>query len=61
MFDILKEVLKIRKVCTRWISDLLASEQKGVRIEKTTQLLAKYNYADSTKLREIANGDELWL
>ena len=54
-------MLKIRKVCTRQIPDLLASEQKGVRIEKTTQLLAKYNYADSTKLREIATGDELLL
>ena len=40
VFYILKEVLKLRKVCARWIPHLLTSEQKGVRVEKATQLLA---------------------
>ena len=61
LFYILKEVLKLRKVCARWIPHLLTSEQKGVRLEKATQLLAKYNNADSMRLREIITGDETCL
>ena len=51
-------MLKLRKVCVRFF---LTSEQKGIRVEKAIQLLAKYSNADHMRLREIATGDETWL
>ena len=56
VFYILKEVLKLRKVCARWIPHLWKNEQKGGRVEKASQLLAKYKNADFRRLR-----DEIWL
>ena len=61
VFYILKEVLKLKKVCARWIPHLLTNEQKGGRVEKASQLLARYKNADFRRLHEIVTGDETWL
>ena len=61
VFYILKERLKLRKVCARWIPHLLTPEQKGERVEKAKILLAMYKGRDSKRTREIVTGDETWL
>ena len=61
VFTILKEILKLQKICVRWIPHLLTPEQKKDRVEKASVLLSRFKNRDSRRLREVATGDETWL
>ena len=58
---ILKEKLKLQKICARWIPHLLTSEQKKDRVENASVLLSRFKKRDSRRLREVVTGDETWL
>ena len=40
VFTILKEKLKLQKICVRWIPHLLTPEQKKDHVEKASVLLS---------------------
>lgn len=61
VFYILKEVLKLRKVCARWIPHLLTDVQKQERVRIASLLLARYKNADQRRLNEVVTGDETWV
>ena len=61
VFTILKENLKLQKICERWIPHLLIFEQKKDLVEKTSVLLSRFKNWDSHCLREVVTGDETWL
>lgn len=61
VFHILKDVLKLRKVCARWIPHLLTEEQKGERVRIASLLLSKYRNNEQKRLNEIVTGDETWV
>lgn len=61
VFLILKEKLRLRKVCARWIPHLLTPEQKRGRVEKASALLLKYKNKDPRRIKEVVTGDETWL
>ena len=65
VFTILKEKLKLQKICARWIPHLLTPEQKN-RVEKdrgemASVSLSRFKNRDSCRLRKIVTGDETWL
>lgn len=61
VFQILTHVLKLRKVCARWIPHLLTEEQKRERVRIASQLLDRYKNADQNRMNEIVTGDETWV
>ena len=61
VFIILKEKLKLQKICACWIPHLLTPEQKKDRVEKASLLLSRFKNQDSRRLREVVTGDETWL
>ena len=61
IFTILKEKLKLQKICARWIPHLLTPEQKKDHVEKASVLLSRFKNRDSRRLREVATGGETWL
>ena len=58
VFTILKEKLKLQKICALWIPHLLTPEQKKDRVEKAFVLLSRFKNRDSLSLREVITGDE---
>ena len=61
VFTILKEKLKLQKICARWISHLLTTEQKNDRVEKASVLLSRFKNRDSRRLRGVVTCDDTWL
>ena len=61
VFTILKEKLKLQKICASWIPHLLTREQKKDRVEKAFVLVSRFKNRDSRRLREVVTGDETWL
>ena len=61
VFTILKEKLKLQKICACWIPHLLTPEQKNDRVEKVSVLLSRFKNRDSRHLREVVTGDETWV
>ena len=58
VFSILKEKLKLQKICSHWIPHLLTSEQKKDCVEKASVLLSRFKNWDSRHLREVVTGDQ---
>ena len=61
VFTILKEKLKLQKICAHWIPHLPTPEQKKDCVEKASVLLSRFKNRDSRRLREVVTGDETWL
>ena len=61
VFAVLKEKLKLQKICAHWIPHLLTPEQKKDHVEKASVLLSRFKNQDSHHLREVVTGDETWL
>lgn len=61
VFQILTRVLKLRKVCARWIPHLLTDDQKYERVRIASQLLDTYKNADQKRMNVIVTGDETWV
>ena len=55
VFTILKEKLKLQKICARWIPHLLTPEQKKDRVEKASVLLSRFKNRDSPPLERSCN------
>ena len=61
VFNILKEKLKLRKICAQWIPHLLTDHQKQERVRIATELLAVYEHCNERRLFDIVTGDETWV
>ena len=61
VFTILKEKLKLQKICVHWIPDPLTSEKNMDHMEKASVLLSRFKNQDCSHLREVVTGDETWL
>ena len=61
VFSILKECLKLRKVCARWVPHLLTDNQKRNRMKSASDLIDLYGDCDQRRLNEIVTGDETWI
>ena len=58
VFSILKECLKLRKVCSRWVPHLLTDNQKRNRMKSASDLIDLYGDSDQRWLNDIVTGDE---
>jgi len=54
------ESLGYRKVCARWIPQLLTEDHKGQRKATTSELLQRYQHEGDDFLLRIVTGDESW-
>ena len=61
VYTILKEKLKLQKICARWIPHLLTPEHKKDHVEKASVLLSRFKNQASHCLREVVSSDETWL
>ena len=55
---IVKHVLKMKKICARWIPHILTNEQKQTRVRVTKQLLKMFPKFDKKKMANIVTGEE---
>ena len=58
---ILKKHLDLRKVCARWVPDLLTEEQKTQRLKCARELLKTYKGFNSRVISNLLTGDETWV
>ena len=58
---ILKKRLDLRKVCFRWVPDLLTEEQKTQRLKCARKLLKTYKGCNSRVISNLLTGDETWV
>ena len=58
---IVKHVLKMKKICARWIPHILTNEQKQTRVRVAKQLLQMFPKFDKKKKANIVKGDETWM
>ena len=61
VLKILREQLRLRKICARWVSHLLTDEQKQSQVRLASQVIEKYDKCDPRRLEEIVTGDETWI
>ena len=58
---ILHEILRLRKVCARWVPHFLTESEKKARVEFCLDMKEKFRDGKADSLREILTGDETWL
>ena len=58
---ILKKRLDLRKVCARWVPNLLTEEQKTQRLKYARELLKTYKGCNSRVISNVLTGDETWV
>ena len=58
VLKILRERLRLRKICARWVPHLLTDEQKQSGVRLASQVIEKYDKCDPRRLEEIVTGDE---
>ena len=51
----------LRKVFSRWVPHSFTSEQKRVRVDIATQLLAQYEKCDHRQFNEYVTGGDAWI
>ena len=61
VLKILRERLRLRKICARWVPHLLTDEQKQSRVRLASQVIEKYDKCDPRRLEETVTGDETWI
>ena len=61
VLKILRERLELRKVCARWVPNLLTEEQEQSRVRLASQVIEKYDKCDPRHTEEIVTGDETWI
>ena len=61
MQTILKKRLDLRKVCARWVPQLLTEEQKTQRLKCARDLLKTYKGCNSRVVFNLLTGDETWV
>lgn len=60
-FKILKQKLRYKKVCARWVPHLLTQNDQTKRVDYAQRLLNVYENCDQRRLDEIIIGDETWV
>ena len=58
---ILKKRLDLKKVCARWVPQLLTEEQKTQRLNCARELLKTYKGCNSRVISNLLAGDETWV
>ena len=58
--DILTNVLRMRRVCARWVPRLLVPEQKTVRVQICTELQQRLSDEGDSFLNKVLTCDETW-
>ena len=53
--------LGLRKICARWVPQLLSQAEKDRRVKIASELLQMYDGCDDKRLCEIVIGDETWI
>ena len=61
VLKILRERLRLRKICTRWVPHLLTDKQKRSRVRLASQVIEKSDKCDPCRFEEIVTGDETWI
>ena len=61
VLKILRERLRLRKICVRWVPHLLTDEQKQSGVRLASQVTEKYYKCDPHRLEKIVTGDETWI
>ena len=61
VFQILKQNLRLRKICARWVPHLLSQNEKDRRVKIASELLLLYDGCDERRLFEVVTGDETWI
>ena len=61
VLKILRERLRLHKICTCWVPHLLTDEQKRSRVRLASQVKEKYDECDQRRSEEIVTGDETWI
>ena len=59
--EILTKTLGLRKICARWVPDLLIDEQKQERLKCSNNLLKQFRNCDNRKFSDMLTGDETWV
>ena len=58
---ILRKILRVKKLCARWIPHQLTEEQKTARLEFCHAMLTRFDKPPKfQRLRDIVTGDETW-
>jgi [histone H3]-lysine36 N-dimethyltransferase SETMAR len=58
---ILKEQLRVTKLCCRWVPHKLTEEQMHLRVDWCHKMLMKFRIGSSKLVFSIATGDESWI
>ena len=58
---ILTDHLKLKKLCGRWVPDLLTPDQMSKGLECAKKLLKKYKNCNPNEISELRTGDETWM
>ena len=61
VLKILRERLRLDKICTPRVPHLLTDEQKQSRVRLASQVIEKYYKCDPHRLEEIVTGEETWM
>ena len=59
--DILHEELDKKKLCTRWVPQLLTADQKSKRMKISEQCLERFNKNKTDFVRRFITMDETWI
>ncbi|CAF4656764.1 unnamed protein product [Rotaria sp. Silwood2] len=60
IYSILRDHLKLRKVCARWVPHLLTTDQKRLRVQFCHESLKRFEQGRSWRVFDIVTGDESW-
>jgi histone-lysine N-methyltransferase SETMAR len=61
VLKILRERLRLCKICARWLPHLLTEEQQQGQVRLASQIIEKFDKCDPRHLKEIVTGDETWI
>jgi len=61
LYDIVRSHLGYRKVCARWVPEMLTEEYKKQRVACALTFLMRYHKERDGMLSRIVTGDETWV
>ena len=61
VFNIIHDILGMKKLCGRWVPHLLTVDQKRIRVTNSQQNLAMFTRNSKEFLRRFITMDETWI
>ncbi|KFM74683.1 hypothetical protein X975_23290, partial [Stegodyphus mimosarum] len=61
LYSIVTEKLRCRKVCARWVPQMLTDDHKARQMAAALEFLDRYNTDGENFLKSIVTGDETWV